>query len=64
MFPCRQAFRISRTYFSMLILDKNGVDRERFITPMSSDELFAYIDDFLLDEEERDRLEIHRDFCV
>ncbi|XP_056455996.1 sushi repeat-containing protein SRPX2 [Gadus chalcogrammus] len=60
----RQAFRISRSYFSMLILDKNGVDRERFITPMSSDELFAYIDDFLLDEEERDRLEIHRDFCV
>ncbi|CAL8263280.1 unnamed protein product [Lota lota] len=60
----RQAFRISRSYFSMLILDKHGVDRERFISTMTSDELFAYIDDFLLDEEERDRLELHRDFCV
>lgn len=59
----RQAFRISRTYFSMVLLDKLGLDRERFIAPMSSDELFSYIDSFLLDEEERERLERHRDFC-
>ncbi|XP_029297715.1 sushi repeat-containing protein SRPX2 [Cottoperca gobio] len=59
----RQVFRISRTYFSMLLLDKLGLDRERFITPMASDELFSYIDNFLLDEEERERLELHRDFC-
>ncbi|CAL8356167.1 unnamed protein product [Merluccius merluccius] len=59
----RQAFRISRFYFSMLLLDKRGVDRERFIGTMTSDELFAYIDDFLLSEEERDRLELHKDFC-
>ncbi|XP_022615779.1 sushi repeat-containing protein SRPX2 [Seriola dumerili] len=59
----RQVFRISRSYFSMVLLDKLGLDRERFITPMASDELFSYIDSFLLDEEERERLELHRDFC-
>ncbi|XP_059202801.1 sushi repeat-containing protein SRPX2 [Centropristis striata] len=59
----RQVFRISRFYFSMLLLDKLGMDRERFITPMASEELFSYIDSFLLDEEERERLELHRDFC-
>lgn len=59
----RQVFRISRSYFSMVLLDKLGMDRERFITPMASDELFSYIDSSLLDEEERERLELHRDFC-
>ncbi|XP_060936037.1 sushi repeat-containing protein SRPX2 [Limanda limanda] len=59
----RQIFRISRSYFSMVLLDKLGLDRERFISPMASDELFSYIDGFLLDEEERERLELHRDFC-
>uniref|UniRef100_A0A3P8UNZ1 Sushi repeat-containing protein SRPX2 n=1 Tax=Cynoglossus semilaevis TaxID=244447 RepID=A0A3P8UNZ1_CYNSE len=59
----RQVFRISRTYFSMLLLDNRGVDRERFITPLASDQLFSYIDSFLLDEEERERLELHKDFC-
>ncbi|XP_068451456.1 sushi repeat-containing protein SRPX2 [Clinocottus analis] len=59
----RQVFRISRFYFSMLLLDELGLDRERFITPMASDELFSYIDNFLLDEEQRERLERHRDFC-
>ncbi|XP_028271708.1 sushi repeat-containing protein SRPX2 [Parambassis ranga] len=59
----RQVFRISRSYFSMVLLDKLGLDRERFITPMGSDELYSYIDSFLLDEEERERLELHRDFC-
>ncbi|KAF6732413.1 Sushi repeat-containing protein SRPX2 [Oryzias melastigma] len=59
----RQAFRISRTYFSMVLLDELGLDRERFITPVSQEELFSYIDSFLLDEEEREKLELHRDFC-
>lgn len=59
----RQAFRISRYYFSMVLLDELGLDRERFITPVASEELFSYIDSFLLDEEERERLELHRDFC-
>lgn len=59
----RQAFRISRSYFSMVLLDKLGLDRERFIMPVSADELFSYIDSFLLEEEERERLELRRDFC-
>lgn len=59
----RQAFRISRYYFSMVLLDELGSDRERFITPVASDELFSYIDSFLLDEEQRERLELHRDLC-
>ncbi|KAG7266515.1 hypothetical protein CRUP_036531 [Coryphaenoides rupestris] len=59
----RQAFRISRSYFSILLLDKHGADRERFINTLTSDELFAYVDDFLLAEDERERLELLRDFC-
>ncbi|XP_029963430.1 sushi repeat-containing protein SRPX2 [Salarias fasciatus] len=59
----RQVFRISRSYFSMVLLDELGLDRERFIMPIASDELFSYIDSFMLDEEERERLELHREFC-
>uniref|UniRef100_G3PZ74 Sushi repeat-containing protein SRPX2 n=1 Tax=Gasterosteus aculeatus TaxID=69293 RepID=G3PZ74_GASAC len=59
----RQVFKISRFHFSMLLLDELGLDRERFITPQASHELFYYIDSFLLDEEERGRLELQRDFC-
>ncbi|XP_020779176.1 sushi repeat-containing protein SRPX2 [Boleophthalmus pectinirostris] len=59
----RQTFRISRSYFSMVLLDELGLDRERFITPVSSDELFSYIDSFVLTEEERERLEKHRNLC-
>ncbi|KAJ0002861.1 hypothetical protein NQD34_008010 [Periophthalmus magnuspinnatus] len=59
----RQTFRISRSYFSMVLLDELGLDRERFITPVSSDELFSYIDAFVLNEEERERLEKHRNLC-
>ncbi|KAM3612169.1 uncharacterized protein V6R79_003922 [Siganus canaliculatus] len=59
----RQVFRISRSYFSMVLLDELGLDRERFISPASSEELYSYIDSFLLDEEERERLELNSDFC-
>ncbi|XP_030620742.1 sushi repeat-containing protein SRPX2 [Chanos chanos] len=59
----RQAFRISRAYFTMVLVDEHGVDRERFINPTTSDELYAYIEDYLLTEEERERLEENRDFC-
>lgn len=62
-FFCRQAFRISRSYFSMLLLDELGMDRERFIIPMASEELFSYIDHFVMTEEEREKLEEKRSFC-
>lgn len=53
----RQAFRISRSYFNMVLLDKDGLDHERFLTSTTSDELFSYIDN-LLNEVERRRLEL------
>ncbi|XP_061541695.1 sushi repeat-containing protein SRPX2 isoform X1 [Phycodurus eques] len=59
----RLTFRISRQYFSMVLVDKLGLDRERFINPLASEELFSYIDSFVLDEDEREKLELHRDFC-
>lgn len=64
VFLCnRQALHISTAYFTMVLLDEYGVDRERYINPTSSDELYSYIDDYLLTEEERERLEMNRDFC-
>uniref|UniRef100_A0A6Q2XE27 Sushi repeat-containing protein SRPX2 n=1 Tax=Esox lucius TaxID=8010 RepID=A0A6Q2XE27_ESOLU len=59
----RHAFRISRSSFSMLLLDKDGLDHERFIVPTASDEIFSYIDNNLLDEEERRRLDLHVNYC-
>lgn len=62
-FSYRQALYISTAYFTMVLLDEYGVDRERFVNPTTSDELYMYIEDYLLTEEERDRLEMNRDFC-
>uniref|UniRef100_A0AAY4C068 Sushi repeat-containing protein SRPX2 n=1 Tax=Denticeps clupeoides TaxID=299321 RepID=A0AAY4C068_9TELE len=59
----RQSLRISTSYFTMVLLDEYGMDRERFVNPASSEELFAHIEDFLLDEDERERLEANREFC-
>ncbi|KAL4631613.1 sushi repeat-containing protein SRPX2 isoform X1 [Arapaima gigas] len=59
----RLALRISRTHFSMVLLDKRGVDRERFREPLSLEELYSAIDTYLLNEEEREQLEVYRDFC-
>uniref|UniRef100_A0A3Q3VK91 Sushi repeat-containing protein SRPX2 n=1 Tax=Mola mola TaxID=94237 RepID=A0A3Q3VK91_MOLML len=42
----RHIFRISRSYFSMVLLDERGLDR-----------------DFLLDEDEREKLELNQDLC-
>ncbi|KAG9329391.1 hypothetical protein JZ751_025482 [Albula glossodonta] len=59
----RKALRISQAYFSMVLLDKRGVDRERIINPTTSEELFSLIDTYLLDEAERERLEKYRNHC-
>uniref|UniRef100_A0A8C8FWA7 Sushi repeat-containing protein SRPX2 n=1 Tax=Oncorhynchus tshawytscha TaxID=74940 RepID=A0A8C8FWA7_ONCTS len=53
-----EGLRLSGSYFNMVLLDKDGLDHERFLTPTTSDELFSYIDNNLLDEEERRRLEL------
>lgn len=59
----RQALHISTSYFTMVLVDEDGVDRERFMNPTTSMELYAYIEDYLLEEEERERLETDRDMC-
>ncbi|XP_051945190.1 sushi repeat-containing protein SRPX2-like isoform X1 [Xyrauchen texanus] len=59
----RQALHISTAYFTMVLLDEYGVDRERFVHPTTSDELYTYIEEYLLTEEERERLEMNRNFC-
>lgn len=59
----RQALHISPSYFTMVLVDEDGVDRERFMNPTTSMELYAYIEDYLLEDEERERLEIDRDLC-
>ncbi|KAK1163139.1 sushi repeat-containing protein SRPX2-like isoform X1 [Acipenser oxyrinchus oxyrinchus] len=59
----RQAMRISQAYFTMVLVDKQGMDRERYIDPVTSDELFSYIDTYMLSTEERKRMENNRDHC-
>ncbi|XP_061755931.1 sushi repeat-containing protein SRPX2 isoform X3 [Nerophis ophidion] len=59
----RQTFRIPTSSFSMVLVDMGGLDRERFILPMASEDLFSYIDSFELDEEEREKLELHKHLC-
>ncbi|KAJ8398003.1 hypothetical protein AAFF_G00433500 [Aldrovandia affinis] len=59
----RKTLRISTAYFSMVLLDKRGIDRERLIDPTTSDELYSIIDTYLLDEAERERLEKYRNYC-
>ncbi|KAG8448377.1 hypothetical protein GDO86_015460 [Hymenochirus boettgeri] len=60
----RQALRISRTYFNMVLLDKYGVDRERYVQPSTSEEIFTFMDTYLLSSQEMDQLEANRDNCV
>ncbi|TSQ81061.1 Sushi repeat-containing protein SRPX2 [Bagarius yarrelli] len=59
----RQALQITRSYFNMVLLDEVGVDRERFINPTTSEELYTYIDEYVLTEEEQERMQLNRDLC-
>ncbi|XP_052470509.1 sushi repeat-containing protein SRPX2-like [Carassius gibelio] len=59
----RQALHISTSYFTMVLLDEYGVDRERLVNPTTSDELYSYLEEYLLTEEELERLAMNRDFC-
>uniref|UniRef100_A0A672MSI0 Sushi repeat-containing protein SRPX2 n=1 Tax=Sinocyclocheilus grahami TaxID=75366 RepID=A0A672MSI0_SINGR len=59
----RQALHISTAYFTMVLLDEYGVDRECFVNPTTSDELNSYVEEYLLTEEELERLAMNRDFC-
>ncbi|KAM4696652.1 sushi repeat-containing protein SRPX2 [Rhinophrynus dorsalis] len=59
----RQALHISRSYFNMVLIDKHGVDRERYMSPTSSDEIFSYIDTYLLSPREISQLEANKENC-
>ncbi|XP_007889802.2 sushi repeat-containing protein SRPX2 [Callorhinchus milii] len=49
----RQVHYLSSMYFNMVLIDKYGIDRERYIQPASSGELFSFVDEYLLHKEER-----------
>ncbi|XP_075042458.1 sushi repeat-containing protein SRPX2 [Mixophyes fleayi] len=59
----RQALHISRAYFNMVLIDKYGVDRERYMVPTTSDEIFTFIDTYLLSWQEMAQLERNKDNC-
>ncbi|XP_075428910.1 sushi repeat-containing protein SRPX2 [Ascaphus truei] len=59
----RQALHISRFYFNMVLIDKHGVDRERFMEPTTSDEIFTFIDIYLLSHQEITRQAGSKDTC-
>lgn len=59
----RQALRITKSYFNMVLLDKYGVDRERYRQPTTSDELFTFIDTYLLSSQEMAQVEANREHC-
>uniref|UniRef100_A0A663FHY5 Sushi repeat-containing protein SRPX2 n=1 Tax=Aquila chrysaetos chrysaetos TaxID=223781 RepID=A0A663FHY5_AQUCH len=50
-------------HFNAVLLDKAGADRERYISPISPDELFVFIDTYLLSEREAARRAQSGDPC-
>ncbi|KAJ7310521.1 hypothetical protein JRQ81_007443 [Phrynocephalus forsythii] len=54
---------MSRLRFNVVLLDKGGVDRERYIQPVTPDELFSFIDTYLLSGQEQLQREQNRDVC-
>ncbi|NXT37866.1 SRPX2 protein, partial [Pelecanoides urinatrix] len=59
----RQFLHLTRSHFNTVLLDKAGIDRERYISPVSPDELFVFIDTYLLSEREAARREQSGDPC-
>lgn len=59
----RQFLQITRSRFNMVLVDKQGTDRERFIEPIDTDQLFDFIDTYLLSSQEASRRAENRDVC-
>ncbi|GCB60647.1 sushi repeat-containing protein SRPX2 isoform X1 [Scyliorhinus torazame] len=59
----RQIYYLSRMHFNVVLIDKYGTDRERYIQPVTSSELFPFIDNYLLQTEERAILQLKENFC-
>jgi sushi family protein SRPX2 len=47
----------------MVLIDKQGIDRERYMEPVTPEEIFTFIDDYLLSNEELARRVEQRDLC-
>lgn len=59
----RQFQRLTRSYFNMVLIDKQGIDRERYMEPVTPEEIFTFIDDYLLSNQELARRAEQRDVC-
>lgn len=59
----RQFLHLTRSHFNAVLMDKAGTDRERYISPVSPDELFVFIDTYLLSEREAARRAQSGDPC-
>lgn len=60
---CRRFLHLTRSRFNAVLLDKAGTDRDRFISPASPEELFVFIDTYLLSEREAARRAQSGDPC-
>ncbi|XP_069469059.1 sushi repeat-containing protein SRPX2 isoform X3 [Ambystoma mexicanum] len=59
----RQIMKLSRTYFSVVLINKFGVDCERYVEPVTADEIFTYIDTYLLSHKEIAQQAARPDTC-
>lgn len=59
----RQFLHVTRSTFNMVLIDKQGVDRERYIEPVTPEELFTFIDTYLLSSQEVTQRAQSRDMC-
>ena len=59
----RQFQHLTRSYFNMVLIDKQGIDRERYMEPVTPEEIFTFSDDYLLSNEELIQRREQRDMC-
>ncbi|XP_058010538.1 sushi repeat-containing protein SRPX2 isoform X5 [Ahaetulla prasina] len=59
----RQLLHLSHSRFNVVLIDKDGVDRDRYIQPVTPDELFAFVDMYLLSPQEQLQQAQNRDMC-
>lgn len=59
----RQFQHLTRSYFNMVLIDKQGMDRERYMEPVTPEEIFTFIDDYLLSNQELTQRREQRDVC-
>ncbi|XP_036893281.1 sushi repeat-containing protein SRPX2 [Sturnira hondurensis] len=54
---------LTHSYFNMVLIDKQGIDRERYMEPVTPEEIFTFIDDYLLSNQELTQRQQQRDMC-